>query len=268
MMIPSEQSLLVSSDPLNGARNISADGSSFEIQLSPELHIPAEAKGITVAMETAQVWWTVSNVDSTNNKFYITAPDANDVSTAYTVTIPNGLYNLSALNTAILRELSNQGAKSGVVSLSPDEATQRVNIRINTLLTSIDFTQANTVRFLLGFDAVVLGAFATVPVETLASNVAQFDTIQYFQIHTDLISNGIRTNNAYTQTIGNVLIDRAPGRNLISTPFNPARIASNELADAKRTTIRFWLTDQRNKLVNTNSEYWSARIVIRYLIPV
>jgi hypothetical protein len=28
------------------------------------------------------------------------------------------------------------------------------------------------------------------------------------------------------------------------------------------------LTDDKDRLVNTNSEYWSARLTIKYLIPI
>jgi hypothetical protein len=31
--------------------------------------------------------------------------------------------------------------------------------------------------------------------------------------------------------------------------------------------LRFWITDDKNRRVNMNNEYWSARIVIHYLRP-
>ena len=77
----------------------------------------------------------------------------------------------------------------------------------------------------------------------------------------------IRFNNNYNQTIGQVLIDVAPGSQIVSKPFNPARINAPELAGATRTNLRFWLTDDEDRRVDTNSEYWTARIVIHYLKP-
>jgi hypothetical protein len=269
MMEPVEINLLVSSNPLNGAKNITPDGSSFEIQLSPELHIPSNAKAITVSLQESTVWWTIANIETgKNDRFYVTGPNTADVSTDFVVVIEQGLYNLSGLSNAIQRELTNQQAKIGLLTLTPDDGTSKVSLRINELLTSVDFSQSDTMRDILGFDSGVVGPFTTVPREVLAEATAQFNTINYFVIHSDIVSNGIRTNNVYDQTLGAVLIDKAPGSQLVSTPFNPPKINAPELAGQKRTNVRFWLTDDNNNLVNTNNEFWSARIVIRYLIPI
>jgi hypothetical protein len=267
-MTPVEIQMLVSSNPINGARNRSADGSSFEVALNPELAIPANAKAITVTVEEATIWWSVANIETgINDKFYITGPDVNDVIQNFVLTIGEGLYNLSALNTAMLRELDNANAKPGIISLSSDEATQRVTIRFEDQFTSIDFTQPNTCRIMLGFEVGVVGPFgATVPEEPLAQNIAAFNSVNYFVIHTDLISQGIRINNRYNQTVAIVPITAAPRSQIVYSPFNPPKIDSPDLAGSKRTNLRFWLTDDQNRLVNTNSEYWSARIVIRYFL--
>ena len=98
--------------------------------------------------------------------------------------------------------------------------------------------------------------------------VAEFNQVNYFLIHSNLTSKGIRFNNIYNQTIGQVLIDVAPGSQITSSPRNPAKIASQELAGTNRTNLRFWLTDDKNRSIDTNSEYWSARVVIRYFRPM
>ena len=119
----------------------------------------------------------------------------------------------------------------------------------------------------MGFNATIIGPFSATT-EVLAPSVAAFNQVSYFVVHSDLLTKGIRTNDSYAQTLGQVLIDVAPGSQILSRPFNPARIEAQELAGTKRSTLRFWLTDQSNRLVDTNSEYWSARIVIRYLMPL
>ena len=80
---------------------------------------------------------------------YITGPDTAGVVQNYTVTIPQGLYDLSGLNQAVLRDLENKGAKinpNPLITMTPDDATQKVQIRFNYNNVSIDFTQANTFR--------------------------------------------------------------------------------------------------------------------------
>lgn len=188
----------------------------------------------------------------------------------YDITIPQGLYDLNGINQAILRELENAGAKidpNPLFSLSPDEPTSKVEIRINYSDVSINFAASNTPRIILGFDSAVYGPYPTAPISILAPNVAAFNQVNYFLIHSDLTNKGIRFNNNYNQTVAQVLIDVAPGSQIVSRPFNPARIAVPELVNAKRNNIRMWLTDDKDNRIYTNNEYWTARIVIRYLKP-
>ena len=271
MMVEKETNMIASSDPDAGAINISADGSRFEIQLQDAIQLPAEAINVQIAVEEATVWWVVPNIiTGENDKMYITVPNVADVLTAYVITIPQGLYDLSGLNQAIARELSNAGAKidpSNTVLLTADEATQKVEIVLNYLGSQIDFTQPDTPREILGFNSQILGPTVIAPYTQIADNVAGFNTVNYFLIHSDLTNKGIRFNNNYNQTISQVLIDVAPGSQIVSRPFNPARINAQELAGAKRTNIRFWLTDDKDRPVNTNGEYFTCRVVIKYLLP-
>lgn len=267
--VPEEISMIVSSDPQNGARNVSPDGSYFEVQLEDGLKIPKDALNVNISVEEATVWWTIPNIiTGQNDKLYITGPDTADVIQNYVITIPQGLYNLSGINEAMIRELEAAGAKfdpEPLISLSPDEATQKVEMRFNYATVSIDFTQNDTPREILGFNSQVYSAVPTNPI--LAPNTAQFNQVNYLLIHSDLTNKGIRFNNSYNQTIGQVLIDVPPGSQIVSTPFNPAKISAQELAGTTRTNLRFWLTDDENRRINTNGEYWSARIVIKYLKP-
>lgn len=267
--IPEEISMIVSSDPNNGATNISSDGSYFEVQLQDGLKVPKEALNVNISVEEATVWWSVPNIiTGENDKLYITGPDTLDVSQNYVLTIPQGLYDLSGINEALARELEAAGAKidpEPLITLSPDEATQKVQMRFNYATVSIDFTQPDTPRQILGFDSAVYSPVPTNPI--LAPSVAAFNRVNYFLIHSDMTNKGIRFNNSYNQTIGQVLIDVAPGSQIVSRPFNPAKINAPELAGTTRTNLRFWLTDDEDRRVNTNNEYWSARIVVHYLRP-
>lgn len=267
--IPEEISMIVSSDPINGATNISPDGSYFEVQLQDGLKVPKDALNVNISVEEATIWWSVPNIiTGQNDKLYITGPNTLDVIQNFVLTIPQGLYDLAGINEAMARELEAGGAKidpEPLITLSPDEATQRVQMRFNYATVSIDFTQTDTSRVILGLDAQVYSPVPTNPI--LAPNVAAFNQVNYFLIHSDLTNKGIRFNNNYNQTIGQVLIDVAPGSQIVSRPFNPAKINAPELSGTTRTNLRFWLTDDEDRRINTNNEYWSARIVIHYLRP-
>lgn len=361
--IPEEISMIVSSDPSQGASNVSPDGAYFEVQLEDGIMIPSDALNVNISVEESTLWWVVPNIiTGVNDKMYITGEDAPvitsyeamgfdvdntmsltgaifdilqdtgsalpvgaflvgdtinvesgslvgssfiitninadqanqmnyDVSPTnsnqpvgnwtfsrtrpgttnnYVITIPQGLYDLSGLNQAIARELETAGAKTNpnvLISLIPDEATQKVELRFNYDNVSVDFEQPNTFADILGFDLEVYGPYQNAPVSILAPNTASFNQVNYFLIHSDLTNKGIRFNNAYNQTIGQVLIDVPPGSQITSNPRNPAKVNVQSLAGSARTNLRFWLTDDKDRRINTNGEYWSARIVIHYLKP-
>ena len=116
------------------------------------------------------------------------------------------------------------------------------------------------------FNSQTITVNLTAPITNLGDKTANLNTLNYFLIGSSIVSQGIRFNSSYNQTIAQVLVDVAPGSQIVSQPFNPARCDASNLIGAKRTSLRFFLTDDKNKPVNTGGEYWSARIVISYSI--
>lgn len=273
MSITNELSLLVSSDTTQGATNKSADGAYFEVNLGTDgVKIPAKAFNTTLSVEEAVIWWTVPNfISGQNNSLQIIGPRALDAkTTTYNITIPQGLYDLSGFNTAVLRELENAGATTSpepIVSFLADEATQKVICRLNYLASSVVFI-AGSPYGILGFNLNQTLSTVAPPQNILAPNVANFNTVNYFLIHSSLTSLGIRFNNTYSQTISQVLIDVSPGSQIVSKPFNPAKVPVPELNGENKSNLRFWLTDDKNRYVNTNGENWSCRIVIKWNEPI
>ena len=185
----------------------------------------------------------------------------------YVITLPQGLYDLNLLNTSMLTQLENQGASptsEPIISFQADNASQRVQIRLAYPSSSIDFTQANTIRNILGFNALKYGPYVVAPKVITAEAAASFNQVNYFLVHTDLCARGIRFNNQYSQVISQILIDKSPGSQIVYRPYNPPKVNVNELIGSLRTTIRVWLTDDQNRRVNTNSENYSVRLVLTY----
>ena len=268
VLVPNQISLIVNSNPADGAKNLSADGSTFQVSYEDGgLQIPADALNVTISVQTANIWFSTPNIfTGVNDKMYVTGDNTSGVLTNFVLTIPRGLYDLPLLNNAIQLQLENQQAKtnpSPLISISADEATAKVNLRFNYANVQVDFNPTDTFRDILGFNAGVYSV-ATAPQTIPAQNVAKFNTINSYLIHSDLVTNGIRYNNTYNQTIGEVLIDVAPQEQINSQPFNPATSDASDLRGVKRNNVSFWLTDENNKLIDTNTEYWGARILIRY----
>ena len=257
-----EFSMILSSE----GQQVTSDGSVFQVRFGDNLRIPKNAQEVTLRVESATIWWTVPNIlQGVNDTLYIAGPSVNDVVTNYIVVIPSGLYDLSGLEQAVHRALENQGAKidpSPLISLSPDSATQRVEVRLNYVSTVVNFA-ANSPYTMLGF--AVGSLLSRPPTKWVAPNTAQFNTVNYFLLHSDLVSQGIRYNGDYNQTIAQALIDVAPGSQITYSPYNPPKVSAQELAGQLRNTARFWLTDDKNRAVNTNGESWSLRVVVSYV---
>jgi hypothetical protein len=261
--------LIFSSDPQNGAINITDQGSAFEVALQEPLHIPHDATNVKLKVVSSTIWWTIPNVNAGVNDIFRFDIGGSGVVTAI---VPEGLYDMIALYRALQTILI-----SPPVSLAPayvsanfqliaDAATQRVQIYLAMAGDSIDVGTANSVFQLAGWPTgspIVAG-----PGVTTAPQVAQFNQVDYFLIHSDLVSRGIRFNNAWTQTIAQVLIDVPPGSQIDYAPFNPPASNANELIGANKWNVKFWLTDSRNRPVNTFGEFWTARIEISYIVPV
>ena len=54
--VPREISIILDSNPANGAINRSADGSSFEVQFQDPLLIPSNAINPTLDVEESNIW--------------------------------------------------------------------------------------------------------------------------------------------------------------------------------------------------------------------
>lgn len=191
---------------------------------------------------------------------------ANSGITDFVLTVPQGLYDPTELNDAIITQMENAGisTETPVFALDDDNSTQRIIIRFTDPNTSIDFTPNDTIRDILGFDAKVYGPYSDVPTNITADFVANFNSVNYFLFHSDLTCKGIPFNNTYSQTLSQILIDVLPGYQITHQPFNPPKVPCDELKGTIRKTLRFWITDENNNYVNTGGEYWTGRVVLRY----
>lgn len=261
---------IASSDPLNGAVNISPDGSSFEHDFDIPLGIPLEATNVRVSVVEADIWWTVPNVITGQNDLMRIVDTGTDsgVAATYNLVLPQGLYDLAGLNQTVLRELSNAGApvSPALINISADDSTQKMEITTNYIGISIDFTIAQSVRDIMGFNSQVLGPTVTKPLTFVADDVAQLNTVNYFRINSDIVDKGIRIGGKYSRTISKVLITETPGSQIKYVPFRPITSPAPNLRGSNRTNFRFFLTDDVGNSVNTAGDHWSAIISIQYTI--
>lgn len=261
--------LLVSSDPSQGAENLVDNGSTFEISLNYPLDIPERAKNCYIVCPETTIWWSIPNIETgVNDDFTITYTAAGGSPIIFSIQIPQGLYNITNLDSTIKRLLVNEGAPPDIITLSGDNSTQKsvIKVVIDTFDSlSIDFTPSNSVASILGFNPAVIGPYSGTE-NVFSDNIAKFNTLDYLLIKSDIVSTGLRVNNQYSGIINHITIDVPPGSQIINRPFHPPKIPCNELVGNKIKTLRFYLTDQNGAPVNTNGEYWSVRFYIEYTL--
>ena len=255
--------LVVSSSIAAGAKNVSADGSTFDVVMEEPLLIPSDAFDCSVEVQEATVWWTTPNISAAlgNNKFYVEHDASN-----YVITIIDGLYSANSLSETIERELIELTGEPGLLTISGDDPTQRVNLNFAVVDMQVDFDQPDTPRLLLGFDArlVPLAGLTTAEQHEISDSVAAFNQVDHFLIHSDIVNSGIRVDGKFNRTIVKVSIDVHPGSQIVFRPFVPLKIDANNLIGANLDQLHFWLTDQNGVTTDTSGEIWTVSVIISY----
>lgn len=256
-LVPHTFALLCNSDGATGAKNKSDDGSEFTVQLNRPIQIPAAAVSCTVEVQSASIW---------NSALNISADIGNNILTlnTLTMTIDDGQYSIALLQAAIARWLATQGLERTRIVLSGDYATQKVNITFEVASDSLDFTVANSVNGILGFDARVVQGSEIV---ATGDNNAAFNRINSFLIQSDLISGGIPVNNDSNGILANVQIDQPPGSQVNYAPRHPTKCDATELVGQYKNAFVVRLRDQLVRPVDTNGENFTCLLVFKYFLP-
>lgn len=239
--------------------------------------------------------WTPAQVQSDGSLALIPETDANFPENnrwvKATVTIPPGLYDTAALNIAFEREQSQYFGRNsnGVypVTFTENVATGGIvmDLQLGYTIVNLPATFAD----FIGYDAGEYGqttdkvdgatpgipkwyynaAYDALPVEIyyIGGNPAKFNNINGWLIHCDLVNEGIRVNDDWSQTIMTVPISVAPGQLNFYQPQNPPVLMARHLIGQSRNIIRAWITDEKNRLIDTAGESFSFRLRLSYLVP-
>jgi hypothetical protein len=257
--------LLLSSDTESGAFNVDTGNSKFDINFDQPIVVPSNAKNITVAVVNSSLWYTSSNISSTlaNNKFYLDV----DTDQVYTVTLANGLYDLSSFAHAVNVSLVNQGLASDIITFTADNSTQKVVINFSVAGLRIDFTGANNCREVLGFNSAVNPvAYTTAVTSIYGDSEALFNSVDYFLIHSNIVTGGIPINGKSTSVVARVLITASPGNQILFEPNQPTQIHAQHLAGASISRLHTWVTIQDGTTAPTfgANDNFSLELVITY----
>jgi len=256
-MTSKEIDIFVSSNTSQGALNVSPDGSQFTVNFSNPIKVTGT--GCMFSIKKSTVWFVTPNIiNGVNSKLYF-----NYAATDYIIDLDTGLYDYSGLRNAIAVALGNIPLATDLFVLTSDEATQKTGF-IFTGTVIIDFTQTDTFRDVLGWNSVTVSGIAGQT--KYANNIANFNTIDSFQVHSDIVSGGLSNNGFYSNIVHiiNIPLGTNVGSQIVDTPFNPTKIDCSTLDNKTLTAVKFWITDQNNVSINTRGEIWSALFTLSW----
>jgi hypothetical protein len=260
-------SWLFSSNPVLGATSISPDGSSFTAVLPEAFQLPQNATNVTVEVNSATIWYNTFNVTEKNNQFRWR--NVGSGAGFFTLFIPPGLYSFDGLAAELYSQLSDGG--NTTYRLVANQPNQRVYESFVPSQFGIIQTwwPEGTFYDILGFDLNRITTYPNVVPAAYAGNrTARFNTVDYYLLHSSLVSRGIRTNGTYLQVIAQVPINAPPGAELLYEPQNPVVTPANELIGAVVSQVTTLLTDSNNNPVDTQGEAYTVGVVIRWSVPV
>jgi len=268
-LIEKKISYIFSSDPVNGATAVSADGSTFSVALNYPIALPRMTKYATIEVHSASIWYVTPNISASlkNNIF-----EYFDGVTLYNFTIDDGLYNFSQLLESIALKAATQlpvpvKTFTSLFNFYPDDPTQRTAIQFLDATAYINWVP-NGLGSVFGFNVGTTTGPSPINSVIFGDTQAEFNVVNQYYINTDLVHTGLPVNSNQSNVICVVYIDVPPGSQINFQPQVPQIVNADELIGGTRTNIRFFLTDQLGRLVNTVGEKWSFICTIRYWILI
>ena len=259
-----EISYIFNSATETGAQKIGTLGNKFVVQLDNPISIPGKSHYATAECVSANIWNVSPNISEEigNNHFFFNEVDSGG---AQDITIPDGSYGIEELEAFLQGEFVNLGAESNAISFSSFNSTQQTVLTFASATTTVDFSQPNTCRDVLGFDSRVVVP-TTAGQSIFSDTEARFNRITNYLVKSNLLSGGIPQNTSASGILTSVPITSRVGSQIVFQPVHPVKANADELIGQMKQSIMFTLLDQLERDVSTLGEEWSLTIVIRYYI--
>ena len=249
--------------------SLSNDGSTFAINLQPPLVLPKDAEPMIEVVE-ATCWHVAENIKAgVNNVFKASFANISG-NAVQTMTFPPGIYNLTSLNLRLSHFLIDLGLDSQTLRFVGVQATSSLLLHATPDVASgnitVPFADATmSMRSFLGFENNASVTF-TQESSATANSTAKFDAIQYYVLE----CNGFNVSGSYKEdgnsnstAIAVIVPDVQPSQQILYRPNHPLKLHAN-IAGGTVSRLEFRLCDHLHQPVNTNGEYYSARIRLTY----
>jgi len=212
-------------------------------------------KKYEIALVNLETYYSFPNIDATNNNFRY-SPDAGK--TWLNVNIPEGCYEIEDMNVIvhrIMKENRHYDAANDeyYVRIKPNNNTSKCVMNI-TGNYRVDFTTANSIRTVLGFNSKV---YATGYHES--ENIVNIINVNSLRVTSDIIDASY-SNGEHENIIHSFFPNVGPGYKIIEAPINLVYLP---ITLNKISQMETKLTNQNGKLINLRGEELSIRFHIR-----
>ena len=223
---------------------LTGNTTNFITKLSPPIRL-STTKKYEAALLSIDLFNTIPNITEENNKFKYSIDSG---VTWKIISLNIGAYEINGINDEIQRQMTINGDYDMVnnehyINITTKIAEFKCIINIANQNYRVDFGIENSIGSTLGFHPVVISQNYNISQE-----IVDITKINSVLVNVDFISgsyvNGIQSSAMYSFDPNSVSpgykINECPNPSLIYYPVNRTDISS----------IRIWLTDQTNKLIN------------------
>jgi hypothetical protein len=204
-----------------------------------------------MALLSLSTYYSFPNIKQTNNAIRISIDDG--VSWSLLI-IPVGCYELSAINVELQRLIVQIGGKANQVMIQPNVNTLHSILLIENVKYHVDFTIANSLRTVLGFESKTYtrGRYESV-------DMVNINSVNSIFVHCDAIQ-GSHVDGKLMPVIHTFFPNVAPGEKIVHSPHNLTYIP---IMSAVIPHMTVWLTDQHGEALDLRGEKVTITFTIK-----
>ena len=184
-----------------------------------------------------ETYYSFPNIDNTKNNLRYSQDEG---TTWHDVNMSEGCYEISDINDYIQKVLKERGSSENFISIEPNNNMLKCVLHIAAGY-KVDFTTANSLRTVLGFNAKVYAEGYN-----KSENIVNIMSVSSLRVTNDLIS-GSYNNGEMSNIIYSFFPNAAPGYKIIELPENLIYVPVT-LNEIWRMETK--LVDQDGKLIN------------------
>ena len=235
---------------------LNSNKTDFKIDFNPPIVLKKDRQ-YEVALVNLETYYSFPNIDKNNNIFRYSIDNGKNW---FEIEIPEGSYELKQINNEIFRLMKSKdhydkSIKKSYINISANLATLRCIIQINNPNYQIDFTHNRSLRYLLGYDNMVIkNAYNE------GTNTVNILTVNSILVECSIIK-GSYMNSQKETIIYSFFPKCLPGEKIVETPKNLVYLPLIYTDEIKYIHIK--IKDNNLNLLNLRDEMITIRLHLR-----